>query len=114
MTRVELEEQMSMENSSQPQETHIAITGATLISRSPLVLTAEVDGAVIMMSVNQNRYFRLDDIGNDIWQRIEPPCLFAELVDRLVDDYDADRATIAADVRALLDRMIAQDIVRCI
>jgi hypothetical protein len=114
VTRVVSEKLMSMENSSRSQGTHIAITDATLISRSPLVVTAEVDGTMMMMSVNQNKYFRLDDIANDIWQRIEPPCLFAELVDRLVDDYDADRATIVADVRALLDRMIAQDIVKFI
>jgi hypothetical protein len=76
------------------------------------VLSAEVDGEIVMMSIEQGRYFGLDDIGSDIWKRIDPPCSFAELIDRLATDYDADRATIAADVRALLSRMAAQDVVR--
>jgi Coenzyme PQQ synthesis protein D (PqqD) len=88
------------------------IGDATMISRSPSVLTAEVDGEIVMMSIEQGRYFGLDDIGSDIWKRIEPPCSFAALVDGLAADYDADRATIAADVHSLLGRMVEQDVVR--
>ena len=88
------------------------ITDATVISRSPSVLTAEVDGEIVMMSIEQGRYFGLDDIGSDIWKRIEPPCSFAALIDGLTADYEADRAAIAADVQVLLDRMAEQDVVR--
>jgi Coenzyme PQQ synthesis protein D (PqqD) len=88
------------------------IGDATMISRSPSVVTAEVDGEIVMMSIEQGRYFGLDDIGSDIWKRIEPPCSFAALIDGLVADYEADRATIAADVQTLLDRMVEQNVVR--
>jgi Coenzyme PQQ synthesis protein D (PqqD) len=88
------------------------VVDSTVISRSPSVLTAEVDGEVVMMSIERGRYFGLDDIGSDIWKRLDQPCSFATLVDRLVADYDADQATIAADVEALLGRMAAQDVVR--
>jgi hypothetical protein len=64
------------------------------------------------MSIEQGRYFGLDDIGSEIWKRIELPCSFATLIDGLAADYEADRATIAADVQALLDRMAEQDVVR--
>jgi hypothetical protein len=89
-----------------------AVVDATVISRSPSVLTAEVDGEVVMMSIEQGRYFGLDDIGSDIWKRLDKPCSFAELIDWLAGDYEADRATIAADVRDLLGRMAEQDVVR--
>jgi hypothetical protein len=105
-------EPMLAENTSQPADALLAIGDATLVSRSPTVLTAEVDGEIVMMSIEQGRYYGLDDIGSDIWGRIEPPCSFAELVDRLVADYDADRATIAADVQVMLGRMAVQDVVR--
>jgi hypothetical protein len=88
------------------------ITDATVISRSPSVLTAEVDGEIVMMSIEQGRYFGLDDIGSDIWKRIEPPCSFAALIDGLTADYEADRAAIAADVHKLLGEMAEQDVVR--
>src|SRR5712692_3059845 len=88
------------------------ISNETRISRSPAVLAAEVDGEIVMMSIERGSYFGLDDIGSDIWKRIEAPCSFAALIDLLAADYDADRETIAADVRVLLERMAAQDAVR--
>jgi hypothetical protein len=88
------------------------IEDTTLISRCSSVITAEVDGEIVMMSIEHGRYFGLDDIGSDIWKRIDRPCPFGELIDQLTAEYDADRTTIAADVRALLGRMAAQEIVR--
>ena len=88
------------------------ITGATVVSRSPSVVTAEVDGEIMMMSIEHGRYWNLDDVGTDIWRRIDPPCSFDALVDALAAEYDAERATIAADVQALLQRMLAEDVVR--
>jgi hypothetical protein len=88
------------------------IVDSTIISRSSSVLTAEVNDEVVMMSIEHGHYFGLDDIGSDIWKRLDSPCAFADLVERLAADYDADRATIAADVRVLLERMAAQDVVR--
>jgi hypothetical protein len=88
------------------------VAEATRIARSPSVLAAEVDGEIVMMSIEKGSYFGLDDIGSDIWRRIDPPCSFVELIDRLAGDYAAEREIIAADVRALLLRMAAQDVVK--
>jgi hypothetical protein len=97
------------ERSSQPAS---AIADATIVSRSPSVLTAEVDGEIVMMSIERGHYFGLDYIGSDIWKRIQPPCSFAALIDGLVGDYEADRATIITDVKNLLGHMVERDIVR--
>jgi Coenzyme PQQ synthesis protein D (PqqD) len=90
------------------------IVDATIVSRSPSVLTAEVGREIIMMSIEKGNYFGLDHIGSDIWKRIEPPCSFATLIDGLAADYEADRATITTDVKNLLNRMAERDIVRLI
>lgn len=103
---------MAAETAGNAAPTPRAIAEKTVISRSPSVLAAEVDGEIVMMSIEQGRYFGLDDIGSDIWKRIEEPCSFATLVDGLAADYAADRNTIAADVTALLTRMAEQDVVR--
>jgi hypothetical protein len=84
----------------------------TIVSRNPSVLTADVDGEVVMISIEQGRYIGLDEIGSDIWKRIEPSCSFATLIEDLAADYEADRATIIADVENLLLRMVEQGVVR--
>jgi hypothetical protein len=103
---------MSTENAGNSADIAGQIVDLTVISRSPSVLAADVQGEIVMMSIEQGQYFGLDDIGSDIWKRIEQPCSFAALIDGLAADYEADRATITADVRALLDQMAAQDVVR--
>jgi hypothetical protein len=90
----------------------IDISEATRISRNPAILAVEVDSETVMMSIDAGRYYGLDDIGTVIWTRIDPPCSFGDLVDGLAMEYEADRVTIASDVRALLDRMVQQDVVR--
>jgi hypothetical protein len=88
-----------------------SISEATLIHRTASVLTAEVDKQIVMMDVESGRYLGLDDIGSVIWQRLETPRSFGELIDGLVADYDADRSVIADDVRTLLLDMAAHDVV---
>jgi hypothetical protein len=103
---------MQADVTSNPDDAAARVTDSTVIARSPSVLTAEVDGEIVMMSIERGRYFGLDDIGSDIWKRLDTPCAFADLIDRLVADYEADRATIAEDVRTLLGRMVEHDVVR--
>ena len=100
---------MPDQSSSQPAG---AIADATIVSRSPSVLTAKMDGEIVMMSIEQGCYFGLDHIASDIWKRIEPPCSFAALIDGLAADYEADRTTIVTDVQSLLCHMVERDIVR--
>ena len=88
------------------------IADTTVISRNPAVLTSEVDGEMLIMNIEQGRYSGLNNIGSDIWRRIDPPCTFADLVERLAADYDADHARVARDVRALLIRMLERDVIR--
>ena len=56
---------MSDQNSSQPAGT---IADATIISRSPSVLSAVVDGEIVILIVERVRYFVLDLVVSDIWK----------------------------------------------
>jgi hypothetical protein len=103
---------MPTDSTENPAGISRQIADGTMISRSPSVLAADVQGEIVMMSIQKGQYFGLDDIGSDIWKRIEQPCSFAVLIDGLAAAYDADRVTIANDVRLLLDKMAAQDVVR--
>ncbi len=88
-----------------------SISAETRIHRTGAVLTAEVDKQMVMMNVESGRYLGLDDIGSVIWQRLETPRTFGELIDSLVVDYDADRSVIADDVRKLLSDMAVHGLV---
>jgi hypothetical protein len=92
--------------SSSPQ-----INDQTLISRSNSLLAAVVHDETVMMDIPSGLYYGLDDIGSDIWRRLESPRRFGELVDSLAAEYDADRGIIAADVQKLLTLMATHKVV---
>jgi Coenzyme PQQ synthesis protein D (PqqD) len=96
-----------MSDTSQPPK----VDDQTLISRNASLLVAPVHDQTIMTDIRGGRCYGLDDIGGDIWKRLETPCRFADLVRALATDYDADPAVIAHDVQALLVEMAANRVV---
>ncbi len=68
-------------------------------------MSAQVEDAVVLMSIEKGNYYSLDAIGSDIWNRIEQAIAVGELCARLANEYDADAATINRDVLALLAQL---------
>lgn len=81
------------------------LDGSTGVMRDPLAVGAESTGGTMLMQIDSGRFFLLDDIGCDVWQRLETPCSFGDLVEQLAADYEADRVRIGIDVGSLIRRM---------
>ena len=94
-------------------EAHLSpeIDDQTLVSRSTNLIASSIHDETLMMDIASGLYYGLDDIGSVIWQRLEQPRAFGELVDGLVAEFDADRTVIAADVRKLLSVLAEHKIV---
>lgn len=87
----------------------VAPTSTVVQSREPL--SAEVDGEVVLMSVEQGRYFGLDAIGADVWRRIGSPVRVSDLCVALAADYDGASDVIERDVLDLLRRMAGRGLI---
>lgn len=88
-----------------------AIHATTRLCRCSDIATAEVDGEAVIMSIEQGRYYGLDDIGSDIWRRLERPVTVGELLDVLSEYYDADRSTLERDTVKLLGELLQQNLI---
>ena len=89
----------------------MAITLRTIVQRRLDALGADVGGEVVLMSVERGKYYGLDEIGSNIWRRIEQPVDVASLCAALQAEYDADAAALEHDVIALLERLADQGLV---
>lgn len=87
------------------------IQPTNIVSRDPGLLFSAVDCEIVVFQINQGAYFSLDEIGADIWRRIESPVTVATLCDDLAIEYAADRAIIEQDVLALLADMAAAELI---
>jgi hypothetical protein len=83
----------------------------SLVRLTDGLISAPVDGEVVILSVERGTYYGLDEIGTEIWQRLESPMRVDALCDDLAPKYDADRQTIERDVLGLLESLLAEGLV---
>lgn len=57
---------------------------------------------MVLMSISNGEYYRLDEVGSRIWALLHEPSQVSALCDRLSDEYQINRATCEADVLAFL------------
>ncbi|HSU15795.1 PqqD family protein [Longimicrobium sp.] len=75
-----------------------------------VVSAAEGDRTVLLDPV-QGEYFGLDEVGTRIWELLPAHPTAAALADRLFDEYDAPRETLATDAARLLGELAARKLV---
>lgn len=83
---------------------------ADRLSRAANVLTTELDGETVLMSIKAGAYYGLEGPARSIWTNLETPIAFSALVDALVDEYEITPETCAEDLQGFLRDMEQEDL----
>ena len=83
----------------------------TRVVRTASALSAEVDDELVLMHVDRGVYVGLDDVGCDIWRRIEHPVSFGALCAALAGAWRAEPGAIERDTAQLLERLQQEGLV---
>lgn len=78
---------------------------SNIVSQSQQQVSTEVDGETVMMSVEQGKYYGLDDIGTRIWRLLEKPVLVSDMLEELRYEYDDNKNTCEQDLIELLNEL---------
>lgn len=75
--------------------------------RSMLVVSdrqvaCEVGGEAVVLQLDQGVYYGLNPVGARVWQLLQQPRLLADVVERLVDEFDVSHDQCLRDVRELV------------
>lgn len=89
----------------------IGLSVTSTIQRDTDLLFSAVDQELVIFQINKCAYFSLDEVGADIWRRLETPVTVSALCSALADDYDAAPSDIERDVLALLNDMIGAELI---
>jgi hypothetical protein len=65
----------------------------------------------VLLHPTEGEYFGLDEVGTRIWALLPDHPTAAALADRLFDEYDAPRETLAVDAARLLGQLAAMKLV---
>jgi hypothetical protein len=66
----------------------------------------------VLLDLASEQYFGLDSVGTRIWTLLNEGVGAAAVVDTLLEEYEVERATLAADVDELLARLAAAGLIR--
>lgn len=65
-----------------------------------------MDDELILLSIEQNRYFGSGEVGRRIWELLEQQVSMSSLLAQLIEEYDVDPDVCARDVEAFLTQLI--------
>jgi predicted transcriptional regulator len=84
---------------------------SAIVTPSPGVLVQELDGEAVLLNLESERYFGLDDVGTRVWQHLLEHRRLERVCEEMQKEYDVDESTLRADVLGLVDELIAAGIV---
>ena len=59
----------------------------TILSRKSGIMTADMNGATVMMDIETGKYYNLGETGGRIWELLESPLSLNALIDALTKEY---------------------------
>ena len=87
------------------------IEDKTILKRKSEILSSDMDGETVMMSVENSEYYSLSPIGTKIWELVENEISFEDLVSKLMKEYSVDIDTCKNDTTEFLKELINKGLV---
>jgi hypothetical protein len=89
-----------------------AIFADSIVSSATDIVAAEIDGETVMMSIENGKYYSLDDIASVIWEMIQSPIRIASLIEGLMEKFAVNRENCERDVLKFIDQLNEQKIIQ--
>ena len=84
----------------------------SIVRRKDEIISGDVDGETVMMSIERGHYHSLNLTGNRIWEILETPCTVGRIIETLKDEFDATPKVITEELYRFLDQLLERDIIQ--
>lgn len=88
------------------------ITEDSVVQWQESPVSTEVDGEVVLMSLQRGRCYGLGETGTAVWRRMAQPVRVSDLLRDLATEYDADPLQVSRDVLELLEQLQEEGLVQ--
>lgn len=88
------------------------IQSETRVVRVPQQTSGQVDGQVVLLSLQSGHYYGMNEHGSRIWELIEQPIPVSEIVDRLLTEFDVTRDQCESEVLSFLNALRVDQLVQ--
>ena len=86
----------------------------TVVVQTKDLLSSELDGDTVLMSLTQAAYYGMDATAQRIWNMIAQPTRVSDRCEQLISDYAVERTTCEQDVCAYLTELNKEGLIRIV
>jgi hypothetical protein len=62
------------------------------------VFAQEIDGEMVLLDMNSENYFGLDEVGTAIWKAIEEKKMIQDVYETLLEEFDVEEEVLKKDL----------------
>jgi hypothetical protein len=82
-----------------------AIELQTTVQRNPDMIFTDFGNEMVMLSMEDSRYYGINEVGVRVWALMEAPMSIAGIVDAICDEFDVSTEQCAQDVLAFVAQL---------
>ncbi len=87
------------------------VTLETVLLRKNDIPSTDISGEVGLMNIDTGKYFALNTVGSDIWNKLEKPMSLKDLVNSLIAEYEIDFNACLTEVKPFIEKLVQEGIV---
>ena len=87
------------------------ITENTVLKRNPEVQFSKIDNEVVLLSPDGTNYIRINEVGVRIWELLEKELSYADLIKKLLEEFEIDQGICETDVKSFLIKSIQNQLI---
>lgn len=81
------------------------------ITFADTVFAQEVDGEMVLLDMESENYFGLDEVGTAIWQAMQEYGTLQEVFNAMLEQYDVEEEVLEKDLSDFVDKLIESGLV---
>jgi hypothetical protein len=81
------------------------------VTISDQVISQEVSGETVLLDLNRESYFGLDEVGTRVWQLINEDGHLPAILATMLQEFEVEELTLKNDIADLLAKLEAQGLV---
>jgi hypothetical protein len=88
------------------------ITKNTVAKRIGDIVTAEIEGKTVFMSIEAGNYYALDEVGARIWEIIENQTTVGQIIDILGSEFEVSPEVCENDTKLFLQQLLDEKLIK--
>jgi len=81
------------------------LSATSVVVRSPDQVSGDLDGKIVLLSIENGEYYNMNEVGSRIWALLEKPVTVGELIEQLLAEFDVGRTVCETEAMAFLERL---------